>query len=259
LKRLNEEFSESFLPDVYAIGRTTIAGGKRYRMFLGEWLYGYHEFHVSTETSGNSRLVCVWDDRNGRYFLSQEQMLRIYRQAAAILTYYYNMTTFEHITQWHHAAGDFILKQVGDDFDLKLITVRRYSPLFRNSTKPQADAEQILQALFIFFLKLSFWMRLDRTDGVGEMVWSDPAVVKTTLDGVLDGLSKKSANPNLPAAVDTCFTYYLTDCSPADLHDLSDSILQTFTPEAPETYLIKQNLGEHVHLLHQAIEHLRPE
>lgn len=259
LKRLYEEFSESFLPEVYAIGRTTIAGGKRYRMFLGEWLYGYHEFHISTETSGDSRLVCVWDDCNGRYFLSQEQMLRIYRQAAVILTYYYNITTFEHISQWHHAAGDFILKQVGDNIDLKLITVRRYSSLFQNATNPASGAEEILQALLIFFLKLSFRMRLDRTDGIGELVWSDPGVVRATLDGVLDGLSKKSANSHLPDAVDTCFIYYLTDFSPADLHDLSDSILQTFVPEAPETHLIKQNLGEHVHLLHQAIEHLRPE
>ncbi len=261
LKRLNDEFHESYLPDVYAIGRTTTAGDKRCRMFLGEWLQNYHEFHVSSKTSGNSKLLCVWDDHRGRYFLSSEQTLRVYRQAAAILTYYYNIKTFEHIAQWHHAAGDFILRKAADIIDLKLITVRRYAPLFQKSAKPAADnanAEQILQALLIFFLKLSFWMRLDRLDGVGDIVWLDPGVVQSALDGVLDGLSQKPANPNLPDAVDICFKYYLTICSPADLRDLSNAILQTFAHESSETHIIQQNLGEHVHHLHQAIKNLRP-
>ncbi len=143
---------------------------------------------------------------------------------------------------------------------MKLITVRRYSPLFRTSTNPaDANTVQILQALLIFFLKLSFWMRLDRIDGVGDFVWLNPGVVQSALDGVLDGLSQKSANPNLPDAVDTCFKYYLTRCSLADLLDLSNAILQTFAPKALETHLIKQNLGEHVQLLHQAIRNIQTE
>jgi hypothetical protein len=258
LKRLNAEFSPSFLPDVYAVDHISSADGKSFKMFLGEWLQGYHEFHISPVTSGNSNLLSVWDDRVGRYFLSREHMLHIYRQAAAILTYYYNIKTFEHITQWHHAAGDFVLKRVGGDIDVKLITVRNYSPLFRNPTSQAADAEQALQALLIFFLKLSFWMRLDRMDGVGDLVWSDPGVVQSTLDGLMDGLTQKPANPSLPDAVGTCFEYYLSVCSPVDLRELSDSILQSFAPEAPETHIINQNLDEHVHILHQAIQDLRP-
>jgi hypothetical protein len=186
-------------------------------------------------------------------------MRTLYRQAAAILTHYYNIDTFEHITQWHHAAGDFILRRSGDEIDLKLITVRRYSPLFRTSVEQatvESGAEQILQALLIFFLKLSFWIRLDRIDGIGDIVWSDPEAVQSALHGVLDGLSQKSGNSRLPDAVDTCFLYFLSVCSPADLLELSHSILHTFAAEAPETQIISHNLGEHVRLLHQAIKDL---
>ena len=261
LKRLNAEFPRTFLPEVYSFGQVTSAGGNSFKMFMAEWLQDYHEFHISRETSGNFNQFRVWDDRNGRYFLSPEQTLHVYRQAAAILTFYYNINTFEHISQWHHAAGDFVLRRVGNDINLKLITVRRYSPLFRKSTNQAAEdagAEQILQALLIFFLKISFRVRLDRIDGVGDIVWSDPGAVQSTLAGVLEGLKKKSTNPDLPDAVDTCFAYYLSLCSPADLLELSDSILQTFAPEAPETHIIRQNLDEHLHLLHEAIKDFRP-
>jgi hypothetical protein len=259
LKRLKVEFPGSFLPEVYGFGQISTTGGKPFKMFLGEWLQDYHEFHISSESPDQSSRICVWDDQNGRYFLSPDQMQTLYRQAAAILTHYYNIDTFEHITQWHHAAGDFILRRSGDEIDLKLITVRRYSPLFRTSVEQatvESGAEQILQALLIFFLKLSFWIRLDRIDGIGDIVWSDPEAVQSALYGVLDGLSQKSGNSSLPDAVDTCFLYFLSVCSPADLLELSRSILHTFAAEASETQIISHNLGEHVRLLHQAIKDL---
>jgi hypothetical protein len=43
--------------------------------------------------------------------------------------------------------------------------------------------------LLIFFLNLSIRMRLDRYDGVGDIVWADGPVVQSTLDGVMDGLA----------------------------------------------------------------------
>ncbi len=256
IKRLNTEFAESFLPQVYTMGEVTSGSKRKFCMFLGEWFKDYHEFHISRETSGNQRQVCVWDDRNGRYYLSREQTSRLYRQAARIMTYYYNVTTFEHISPWHHAAGDFIIKLEQNNIDLKLITVRGYAPLFQdlNDQTPGAgNAEQILQALLIFFLKLSIWMRLDRIDGVGEIVWSEPGVVQSTVAGVFDGLAQKPADPILPDAVDTCFKYYLSICSLEDLFELSQSILQTFHPAAPEIPLIKQHLAEHVRMLFQSI------
>ncbi len=256
LKRLNTEFGESFLPRVYSLGKATTAGGPEFYMFLGEWFQDYHEFHISRQNSGNQRLVCVWDDRKGRYTLSRAQSLRLYRQAAGIMTCYYNIATYEHISLWHHAAGDFIIRLNQNKIDLKLITVRGYAPLFQdlNALTPDTRrAEQMLQALLIFVLKLSVRMRLDRVDGVGELVWSEPGVVQSTVAGIFDGLAQKPADPILPDAVDICFKYYLSICTLKDLFELSESILQRIHPAAPEMPLIKRNLADHVQMLFQSI------
>jgi len=256
LKRLNVEFAESFLPQVYTLGQVASGARRKFSMFLGEWFPDYHEFHVTRQTPNNSHPVCVWDDRKGHYCLSGRQTAQLYRQAARIMTAYYNLTTFEQISPWHHAAGDFIVKRDRHQIDLKLITVRGYAPLFHTPNDQVAgepNTEQILQALLIFFLKLSIRMRLDRIDGIGEMVWSDASVVQSTLQGVWDGLAQKPADSILPDTVDICFKYYLSICSPQDLFELAESISQTFHPAAPETPLIRQHLAEHVQLLVRAI------
>jgi len=261
LKRLNTEFGGSCLPRAYCLGKAATAGGLEFDMFLAQWFQDYHEFHISRPTSANQHPVRVWDDRKGRYALSRGQTLRLYRQASRIMTGYYNLSTFEHISPWHHAAGDFIVHLDQNNIDLKLITVRGYAPLFQDLSGLTPDtrtAEQILQALLIFVLKLSIRMRLDRVDGVGELVWSDPGVVQSTLAGIFDGLAQKSADPILPDAVDICFRYYLSICSRQDLFELSQSILQTVAPAAPEFCLIKQNLADHVRLLFLSINEIDP-
>jgi hypothetical protein len=257
LKRLGAESGASFLPRAYSLGKAATGGGPEFYMFLAQWFENYHEFHISRQTCGNQRLVCVWDDQKGRYTLSPEQSLTLYRQAAGIMTAYYNVSTYEHISPWHHAAGDFIVRLEQNHIDLKLITVRGYAPLFQKlngQTHGPPNAEQILQALLIFFLKLSIRMRLDRVDGVGELVWSDPGVVESTVAGVFDGLAQKPADPILPEAVDICFKYYLSLCRRQDLFELAESILKTVPPAAPEIALIKQHLAEHVQLLFQSIQ-----
>ena len=210
LKRLTAEFTESYLPRVFSMGQVTSASGKTLCMFLGEWFDDYHEFHISGKSSGNRHKICVWDEKNGRYFLTREQASSVYRQSARIMTCYYNVSSFEHISQWHHAAGDFIVKQENHNLDLKLITARGYVPLFQkpdDETSGTGSAELILQALLIFLLKLSIRMRLDRIDGVGEIVWLDSFVVPSTVKGVFDGLAKKPAVAEMPDAIDTCFKY----------------------------------------------------
>lgn len=259
LKRLNAEFAESFLPRVYSMGEVTTESGTKFCMFLGEWFEDFHEFHISRQTSDNLRKICVWDDVKGRYYLSREQILRLYRLAARIMTCYYNVATFEHISPWRHAAGDFIIRLDQNNIDLKLITVRGYAPLFQDfndQTPGSRNAEQILQALLIFFLKLSIRMRLDRVDGVGDMVWLDPGIVQSTVQGVFEALGHKTPDPNLPDAVNTCFKYYLSICSQGDLFELSESILPTFGSAADEIPTIKQHLADHARLLIESIREI---
>jgi len=102
LKKLNDDFSLSFLPQVYGYGEVATAGNRKLPMSLGQWFEGYNEFHISRDPSDNTDKILVWDGPRRQYFLSRQQQAEIYRQAARILAYYYNVETFEQIFPWHH-------------------------------------------------------------------------------------------------------------------------------------------------------------
>ncbi len=257
LKRLNDGFPLSFLPKVYGFGEVATAGNRKLPMFLGQWFQGYNEFHISRDISDNSEKISVWDESGRRFSLSTGQQAEVYRQAARILAYYYNVETFEHIFPWHHASGDFVVRIENAVPELKLISVRRYDSLFRD-LNPQKnrtqDTELILQALLLFFLSLSIRMRLDRRDGVGEIIWADHRAVAGTLEGFLEGLSLKPQIPLLPDAVDRCFRYYLSVCTKEDVYELSQAMVNEFNPMSPETPIVKQYLDEHVAVLSRTLE-----
>jgi hypothetical protein len=225
-------------------------------MFLGHWFEGYKEFHIARDPSDNRDKILVWDDIRRRYYLSLKQSAELYRQAARILTYYYNVESFEQIFPWHHGAGDFVVKIGETDLDLKLISARGYAPLFKNPNQlknGEKDTELILQALLIFFLNLSIRMRLDRYDGVGDIVWADGPVVQSTLDGVMDGLALKPSVASMPDSLDNCFRYYLSVCTKEDLYELSNAMVATFNQRATEIRVVNQHLKEHVEELSRVI------
>jgi hypothetical protein len=256
LKKLNDEFPISFLPQVYGFAKVESSEKPKIGMFLGEWFENYNEYHLSMDPSDNKFKIHVWDDTNRRFFLSPEQTEILYRQAARIMTYYYNVETFEHIAQWHHASGDFIVRVDNADLDVKLITVRSYSPLFHDLDDGNDEgkkAELILQALLIFFLKLSIRMQVDRIDGVGDFVWAKPSSVESTLKGMLEGLALKPDILSLPDSIETCFKYYLSNCTREDLFDLFEAMVNTFPSKSPEVPLIKVYLKEHGEALDRAI------
>ena len=258
LSKLKDQFPLSFLPEVYGFGEVEPMGNRKIRMFLGHWFEGYNEFHVSRDPSDKRDKILVWDDLRNRFYLSVEQSAHLYRQAARILTYYYNVESFEQIFPWHHGAGDFVIKIVNGDLDVKLISARGYAPLFTNFThlkNGEKDVELILQALLIFFLNLSVRMRLDRYDGVGDIVWADGLAVKSTLDGFFDGLFLKPPVASMPDSLDTCFRYYLSVCTQEDLYELSSAAVKTFNRRTPEVRVVKQHLKEHVEELKRAIGH----
>jgi len=256
LSKLNAEFSLCFLPEVYDFGEVEFAGDRKIRMFLGHWFEGYHEFHLSRDPSDRRTKILIWDDFRSRFYLSSEQTADLYRQAARILTYYYSVESFGQIFPWHHGAGDFVVKIDNSDLDLKLITVRGYTPLldsFSDLDNVEKDVELMLQALLIFFLNLSVRMRLDRYDGVGDIVWADGLAVQSTLDGFFDGLTLKPSVAAMPDSIEKCFRYYLSVSTKEDLYGLSKAVVQTFNRHAPEVRTIKQHLKEHVEELKRAI------
>jgi len=257
INRLNDGFPLSALPQVYGFGQVATAGNRKLPMFLGQWFEGYNEFHISRDRSDNSEKIIVWGDAGKRFFLSTEQEACVYRQAARILAYYYNVATFEQIFAWHHAAGDFIVRIENAVVDLKLITVRRYAPLIQNLNHPETGVkgpEMILQALLLFFLGLSIRMRLDRLDGVGDVAWADCQAVPATLEGFFEGLALKPQIPELPDAIDQCFGYCLSLCSQQDLFELTAAVADEFSPRSAETPIVKQHLEEHAESLHRSIE-----
>jgi hypothetical protein len=259
LKQLNENFPFSFLPKVFGQGCVWVTGDE-IGMFLGEWFQGYNEFHISLDPADEKHKIMVWDHEHGNYFLTDDQATNLYRHAANILTRYYNVNTFEHIFSWHHAAGDFVVKCQNNRIDLKLITVRQYRPLFENNSGSEdedSDAEQILEALLVFFLNLAIRMRLDRLDGVGEIVWSDNIALKGTLKGFFEGLTLKPQISPFAKSLVSCFRHHLLSCSPADLLDLNRSIVRAYHSQAPEVPVIKQHLTQHVEDLYQAIQHYK--
>ena len=262
LKFLNDEFEHSFIPQVYHCDEIETAGKQKLCLFLADWLEGYHEFHLSADPSGAVADMLLWDGKNRRTILSTAQQAEICRQAARILAYYYNVETFEQIFAWHHAAGDFIARVEKGAVDLKLITVRRYAPLLKRQKILEAegvDVEMMLQTLLLFFLNLSIRMRLDRLDGVGEIVWADRLAVAATLMGFFEGLALKPSIPSLPDSIDRCFAYFLSITSEADIAELCRSVAHTFDRRAPETVIVRQNLEEHITSLTQSIQqYLRP-
>jgi len=254
LKQLHEDFPFSFLPKVYGRGHVSIAGDD-IDMFLGEWFQGYNEFHISFDPADEKHKIVVWDDDHGNYFLTDDQATNLYRQAAKILTGYYNVKTFDQILSWHHAAGDFVLKCQNNRIDLKLITVRHYRPLFENDRINKVpDEELILEALLVFFLNLTIRMRLDRMDGVGEIVWSDDIAVEGTLKGFFEALALKPPIVSIPDSLMDGFRNHLLSCSQSDLLGLSQAMVDAYTPQSPEVPVIKKNLKRHVITLFNLIK-----
>ena len=134
LKMLEEKYAYAFLPKVFACREMAVDKAKTVSIFAGEWFSSFHEFHVSGKRKQDSGNIRVWDPANTNCFLSRDQAYHVYAQAAKILTACYDMQTFEHISSWHHAAGDFVANlQEPQTPPVKLITVRHYTPLLELS------------------------------------------------------------------------------------------------------------------------------
>jgi len=257
LNKLNKDFAFEFLPRVYGQGRVIIKRtGFEVRMFLGQWFGGYNEFHLSRDPADDRLKIVVWDFEHGNFFLTTDQTIALYRQAAKILTSCFNLETFEHIYAWHHAAGDFVVKCESDHVDVKLITVRQYGPMFANDNADETeipDILMVLESMLVFFLTLAIRMRLDRLDGTGEIVWADKTALEPVLKGFLDGLALKPKSSLLAEPLGDCFRSHILSHSCTDLLDLNQAILHRYHPRSPDVAVIKQYLEQHVKDLHHAV------
>jgi len=256
LCRLSRRSTAAYVPNVYGQGQVDSGGFGKIGMFLGRWFEGYHEFHLSHDPASNSVKIGVWDGARAKTHLSRDHARALYRQAAEILTACYNPETFEQVAAWHHAAGDFIARIERDQITVRLIAVRRYESPFKdtdNTVGADSRAELFLHALLIFLIRLSIKMRLDRSDGVGDILWADDIAVHGVLDGFFDALAAKPQIDCLPADLDTSFRYYLSACTKGDLLELSQAILAGLNPQDPDTAVIKKYLAAHLETLSEGL------
>jgi len=245
---LLKHFPFPFVPKVWKLGSGTSASGMNFPMFMGEWFDGFHEFHISSGQDEIQQTV-VWAPE-GRFFLTQEQTCDLYREISRILTLCYNIETFEHIFPWHHASGDFVAKIGNGHADVKLITVRQHIPIV--TIRPEdADEDDLVYALLLFLIKLSFHTRVDRREGTGELVWADDLAVAPTLEGFFQGLGQKE--PPFSDELPPFFLHYVLSLPEKEIRETAFDIAGGYPAQSPELPVIRTNLERHVKILYQTL------
>lgn len=245
ISKLNKSFPEKYLPFVFGWHILETPEGK-IGFFLGEWFQDYKEFHV---TAGNhQRQIVIWESDGSCRYLSKKASLPIYREAARILTYYYNIETFEQIYPWHHAAGDFIVRASEGQFHVRLITLRGYSPLTEFGADETEKKNQILPSLLAFFFNLSLRMRLDRLDGTGRVVMLGDGVIKATVDGFLDALDEKTKAYDY-GELKRIFISFFNGFDLDQMIGIGFATQESWAANPAERRLIRENIESHCRVL----------
>ena len=224
LRSLTNRYNYKFLPKIYFKGAGIYReAGKPVRwlhMFVAEWFRDYHEFHLHRDQADGSSRMLLWDLDRGSRYLSEHQCVALYRLGAKILTLYYNWTSFKQIYPWHHAAGDFVFREKEGVVDLRLVTVRDYAAVVDFTSGKKAGK---LLALVLFFLHLTIRMRIDRLDGVGDVVWVEDYCLEGVVPGFFEGLTEGQGGSRRGMP------------SPLEIH----ALLQNFTGEEWLQFLVE--------------------
>jgi hypothetical protein len=269
LKRLNAKFNLHYLPEPYFLGELNSI-----LFLLEDWFEGYHEFHISKDGEGIQRLK-LWDFSNsgsGYTYLSSEQSFEIYKQASKILTLYYDFKDYSQILHWHHAAGDFVVRieeeknsplikggyrgvkgsmggLLGDRIDVRLTTARQYKSLMALTDRDPVDP---FLGLFCFFLNMTIRMRLDKLDGLGEMVWADDICLEATVKGFLEALKLKEGLKHYIGSAED-FLRLLKSFGEEELKIILNPIIDLYTKEEDFPVLI-ENLENHIRKLYAILQ-----
>ncbi len=198
LERVAARLPEGSVPRVYGASQVENPDGPGFRMFLGDWFEGHHEFHLSIDPSDGAQKIVVWDNRREPYFLPAPHARDVYFQAAYILTRAYDPVTTRQIYPWHHASGDFILQYADKRVQLKLISVRQYALTLGGEGEMPMDEESRVMAAVVFFANLTLRNRIDRLDGTGELAWARGAAVDATVAGFQRALSESASRDLAP-------------------------------------------------------------
>lgn len=247
-------FRRRFVPRVHFLTESSRnagdSGNPVLRMFVGEWLEGYHEFHLTRREERDEHAVAVWDAERGHVALSSDGARELFRKAAFALTYYYDVSDFREVFPWHHAAGDFVVHANAEVTDVKLVTVRQYGP---RVVFPNALPENRVTACLLFLANLTIRMRLDRLDGIGELAWADETCVDCTIKGFLRGLREQIAEGRCDTDFFRLVAETLENMSLADWVELFRDSIDSYDQDAPDMPIVRENLVEHIFTVSRVI------
>jgi len=243
IQKINTRCKLPYLPEVYFFREEEQAS-----FLLEDWFNGYNEFHISATEKG-SQVTRLWEFGRGYRDLSTAQSSEIFRQASRILTLYYDLDDFSQIYPWHHAAGDFVARVEHSGIDVRLTTARGYDPYMAFQKE---DTINPSIALFYFFLNLAVRMRLDRLDGIGDIVWAEDFCLEASVKGFLDGLRLKE-EPEDHLRPGGEFLDLIKAFRPEDLMTAYDPLIDLYngTGDYP---VLAANMERHVESLHAILQ-----
>lgn len=242
---MNKAHLKTYLPRVFGVDFIKTDKGK-IGFFLGEWFDGYKEFHL-TQDQGK-RQVVIWESDGSCHYISEEDAAPIYQEISRILTYYYDLETFEHISSWHHAAGDFIVRPEDKNFPVRLITIRQYSPSTEFAANGKEDKANILPSLLFFFLNLTLRMRFDRLNGTGPVVMLGEKMIPGVVEGFLSSLDEKTPEYEYGNLRESFIEFFL-QFNLEQLIEIVGNILESSKADSVETALMLETLGSHCKIL----------
>lgn len=253
LTRLHRQLHGPFWPRVFGQGCGRTDSGLDLPMFLGQWLEGFYEFHLTGAEDDDHTRVVVWDVDKGNRMLTDPQVREVLRQAAFILAYAYNPLTFEAICDWHHGAGDFVVNPDENPPAVRLITVRRYAPVIDLA---EPDVAALLEALMFYLVDISLRLRLDRLDGTGKLACHSPDVIPDICRGFIQGLDSAAAGRGLPDDFGVTAKRWFALHREPDLMPLARSVVVKYPPDAEERPLLEAAIETHVSRLTAALRRL---
>lgn len=249
---LNKTFPKLYLPNVFGVDIIETDKG-RIGFFLGEWFENYKEFHATKDRG--KRQIVIWESNGSCHYICEADALPIYHEISRILTYYYDIETFEQIFPWHQAAGDFIVRQEDEKVHVKLITVRGYTPLTEFSGQGENKIVHILPALLFFFFNLTIRVRLDRLNGTGPTVMIGKKFLTPIVDGFLLALEEKTLFYDY-GDIKFSFIDFLRQFNLEQIQDLMENVLESCHPDASEVTVIEENLESHCKILHSIFKNV---
>ncbi|MGC1403805.1 MAG: hypothetical protein WA974_12855, partial [Thermodesulfobacteriota bacterium] len=163
----------------------------------------------------------------------------------------YHPDTYEQIFPWHHGAGDFVVKLTDDGLEVRLVTVRQYGAMADPSEMDRNEA------LLFFFLNLSIRMRLDRLDGVGELIWAEDECLDMTWEGFKEALQVKEREGVLAPGFGKNFFETSILISGEALIERFLALLESYDPQTPDLPVIQQGLVLHLARVHDLMHGLK--